>query len=463
MVQGNLLLFAYLALFLASACVRTALVALHVRHIRRHEREVPPPFAGRLDEATIQRMADYTIASSRVGAAASLCDDAVALLIVLGGFLPWLLDRVASPNVPFALSGLLFFGVLGSIGGAAALPFSAYRTFGIEKRFGFSTITVRMWIADLLKQLFLTAFLAGCLLSSLLLLIQAAPDWWWLWVWFVFSAFQLLLLWLYPVVIAPLFHHYEPVKDEQLKTEILALMGKAGLRAEGVYQVDAGKRSRHTNAYFTGLGKTKRIVLFDTLLQSHTSPEILAILAHEIGHWQRKHLLKKLVFLEAASLLAFFLLDRLLGWPLLYETFGFARPVPYAGIFLLSVLFGPVSFFLSPLAAKVSRRSERQADRDSAGLLGTAAPMIQALKRLAKDNLANLHPHPLYAWFHFSHPPLTERIAQLEALTNAPAGGNAPCIAAAGKRERAFRHRLPGDTRCVEKRPCLAHGGKHQE
>jgi STE24 endopeptidase len=221
------------------------------------------------------------------------------------------------------------------------------------------------------------------------------------------------MIWLYPVLIAPLFNKFEPVRDGALKEDIISLMAKVGLKAKGVFQVDAGKRSKHTNAYFTGLGKTKRIVLFDTLLNSHSADEILSVLAHEAGHWKKKHIMKQLVFTEIASLAVFYIIYLLLGWPLLYETFGFNENLPYVGLLLIAALLGPIAFFLAPLGAILMRKFEREADDYCLNLLGTVKPMINALKRLAKDNLANLHPHPFYAWFYYSHPPLAERIARL--------------------------------------------------
>ena len=255
----------------------------------------------------------------------------------------------------------------------------------------------------------------GILLTAFLALLQFTPQTWWFWTWLLFASFQLIMLWLYPVVIAPLFNKYEPVKDTDLRDAIIALMAKVGLKTEGVYQVDAGKRSRHTNAYFTGLGKTKRIVLFDTLIASHTKEEIVAVLAHEIGHWKGRHILKQLLFMEAASFVVLWLASHLIAWPLLYETFGFARPVPFVGLLLAAVLAGPLTILLTPAVSAALRRFEREADAAVIGLTGTTAPLANALRRLARDNLANLHPHPLYARVYYSHPPLAERIAALTA------------------------------------------------
>jgi STE24 endopeptidase len=246
--------------------------------------------------------------------------------------------------------------------------------------------------------------------------LRHAPQYWWFWTWVVFASFQMLMIWVYPVVIAPLFNKYEPVRDEGLKEAIVAMMAKVGLKTEGVYQMDAGKRSRHTNAYFTGFGKTKRIVLFDTLIASHSRDEITSVLAHEIGHWKRRHILKQLLFMEVASLVVLWLASRLIAWPLLYETFGFTQPVPFVGLLLFGALFSPLTILLTPAVSAIQRRYEREADDFAFGLSATTAPLASALKRLAKDNLANLHPHPLYVRFYYSHSPLAERISQLQEM-----------------------------------------------
>jgi STE24 endopeptidase len=296
------------------------------------------------------------------------------------------------------------------------IPFNLYGTFVIEKKFGFSTITPRLWLLDLLKSLLISVILLLLLATPVLALIEHAGLNWWLWAWLFFAFFQMLVIWLYPIVIAPLFNTYEPVRNETLREMILTMMKKAGLRASGIYQVDAGKRSRHSNAYFTGIGKTKRIVLYDTLLGSHTAEEIVSVLAHEIGHWKKKHVLKQLLLIGFSSLLVFYLVSRMIGWPLLYRTFGFREMTPYAGILLAAILLKPAAFFLAPVGAMISRKFERESDRYTLELIGSTGALRGALKRLAKDNLSNLHPHPFYVWFYYSHPPLTERIRRLRDM-----------------------------------------------
>ncbi|MGZ3648344.1 MAG: M48 family metallopeptidase [Syntrophales bacterium] len=419
MVHWNVLLIAFLAAFAASAASRLLLAYVNVSHLRRHGHDVPEVFQGEIDEATLARMTAYTAESSSFGSVEHFFDDAVTLLVLLSGFLPLLVGVVLSWNLHFILSGMIFFGALALLSAILDIPFSLYSTFVIEKRYGFSTITMRLWITDLIKGLLISGILSGILLGAMLALVYYAEHTWWLWVWLVFSAFQMLIVWLYPVLIAPLFNKFEPIENEALKEAIIALMAKVGLKTGGVFQVDAGKRSKHTNAYFTGLGKTKRIVLYDTLLKSHASEEILSVLAHEAGHWKKRHIIKQLILMETVSFVFLYLVYRLIDWPLLYQTFGFAERIPYVGLLLIAVLFGPVAFFLTPIGAMLTRRYEREADDFCYSLVGTTIPMINALKRLAKDNLANLHPHPIYAWFYYSHPPLTERIARLLGMKDA--------------------------------------------
>ena len=282
---------------------------------------------------------------------------------------------------------------------------------------------VNFFLTDWIKGIAISAILSGFLLSVLLALVYYLRDTWWIWAWMAIGAFELIMLWLYPVLIAPLFNKFEPISDEGLRDRIVSLMEKAGLRVKGVLQMDAGKRSRHTNAYFTGLGRTKRIVLFDTLLASHPEEEIVSILAHEAGHWKKKHALKQLVLMEIFSLVGLYIVAKLLNWPLMYQTFGFGEPVAYVGLLLVGVLVSPLGYFIRPLGSAISRRFERQADDAAVALTGTAKPMGDALKRLAAQNLANLVPHPLYAWFYYSHPPPVERIARLEQMDSPHMGG----------------------------------------
>jgi STE24 endopeptidase len=239
---------------------------------------------------------------------------------------------------------------------------------------------------------------------------------WWLWAWLVFFGIQALLLLIYPSVIAPWFNKFVPLEDEALEDKVKGVMRRAGLTLDGIFKMDAGKRSRHTNAYFTGLGKSKRIVLFDTLLASHGHEEIVAIVAHEMGHWKKRHVMKSLLLLSFFSFVLFFLASRLVTWPVLYRTFGFDHVASSVGLLLVGLLWEAAAEFLVPIGNAVSRRFEREADMYAVGVQQKTTNLASALKRLAMDNLSNLYPHPLYASFYYSHPPLLQRIEYLESV-----------------------------------------------
>lgn len=409
------LILIFLVLFIGRIILRFVLQRLNIQHLRQHGKVIPPVFQGTIDEATLSKMVDYTTDNSRLENLEDLIDDVLELAVIFL-LLPQLVGNIASLNLHLIGQALIFFGTLSVIGGVAGLPFDIYHTFVLERKYGFSTITWKLWLTDLIKSVLISAVLMGILLSAFMAFILYLPKTWWFWGWIFFTAFEILLLWLYPVVIAPLFNKYEPIKDQELKEKIETLLSQVGLKAKGIFQVDEGKRSKHTNAYFTGIGKTKRIVLFDTLLASHTHEEILAVLAHEIGHWKKKHILKQLIFMIAASLIGFYLVYLLVNWAPLYKAFGLQQTPVYAGLLLVSVYLSCIGFFFGPVGAYISRRYEREADQMAHDLTGTSEPMINALKRLAKDNLSNLHPHPWYVWFYYSHPPLTERIEYLKTM-----------------------------------------------
>ena len=413
--MANLLLMVFLVLFFGKVVLHYLLQRRNISYLRAHGKEVPPVFAGAIDQGTLNKMVDYTYDNSKVNILEDIIGNTVELA-VLFLLVPFLVATIVSLDIHIILQSLIFFGMLGMIGGLASIPFDLYNAFVLEKKYGFSTITWKIWLSDLLKSTIITVILMGTMLAVFIALVVRLPHSWWFWAWVVLILFQILILWAYPVLIAPLFNKYEAIKDEALKERIISLLGKAKLKSKGIFQVDAGKRSRHTNAYFTGLGKTKRIVLYDTLLASHSHEEIVSVLAHEIGHWKKRHILKQLTFTVIASFLLFYLVYLAVGFSVLYRAFNIEHETIYAGLFLVSLYLGTLKFFFAPIGAAIMRRYERQADTIAVELTGSSSPMIEALKRLAKDNLANLHPHPLYVWFYYSHPPLTERIEYLQKI-----------------------------------------------
>ena len=414
MVQLNCLLLAFLAVFLMRSGAQIYLNRLNIFYLRQHGATVPEIFQDSIDPEKLKKISAYTVDSGNFHMVSTLISQGLFLAILLSGFLPWLVRTISLyPYGPMIL-GLIFFAALSILANLLHIPFGLYETFVIEERYGFNVMNFKMWILDLLKSIIIAAILGGLFLGLLLALLIHGGDAWWVWAWMLVGGFELLLLWLFPVMILPLFNKFDPIENKMLEDRIRMLMKKVGLRAKGVFKMDASKRSKHTNAFFVGLGRTKRIVLFDTLLTSHTEEEILSVLAHEAGHWKKKHVLRMIVLLEILSFVSFYAVARPLNWPLLYQTFGFQESPVYVGLFLVGTFISLLGYFAQPLESAISRKFELEADDFALELIGTAEPMRSALKRLAADNLANLCPHPLYTWFYYSHPPLVERIARLK-------------------------------------------------
>jgi STE24 endopeptidase len=413
MVQFNFLLQIFLAVFLLRSGIQICLTWLNISYLREHGTTVPAVFKDVIDPEKLKKISAYTVDSENFSIVATLANQGLFLVILLSGFLPWLVKIIGLWKFGQIVSGLIFFAVLSIFSNLLRIPFSLYEAFVIEERYGFNVMSFKVWISDLFRSVVVGAILGGLLLGLLLILVIHGGNAWWIWAWMLVGGFELLLLWLYPVVILPLFNKFDPVENTGLETRIRTLMEEVGLRAKGIFKMDASKRSKHTNAFFVGLGRTKRIVLFDTLLGSHTEEEILSVLAHEAGHWKKRHILRMLVPLEILSLVSFYVVAKLLIWPLIYETFGFQESTVYVGLFLIGTFISLLGFFAEPLESAISRKFEREADDFALQLIGTGGAMTSALKRLASDNLANLSPHPLYAWFYYSHPPLLERIARL--------------------------------------------------
>jgi len=413
MIPLNPLLLAYLTLYLACFALEIVLIRLNLARLKRQPEAAPQPLQDLVTAAQLKRTAGYTVENTHFAAVRQAAGNLIFLTIVLSGVLPWLAERLQGLN--FLLSGLAFYGILGSVFFLSALPFDYYHSFVIEDRYGFNTKTIGLWWSDLFKTVRVTTVIAGLLIAVVLSAIRYIGSSWWLWSWAAFSGFQIFMVIIYPTVIAPLFNRFTPLPDSRLKEKIAEIAAREGLAVKGIYQMDASRRTRHTNAYFTGLGRARRIVLFDSLIETHTLEEICAILAHEIGHLKKNHILKNVIFSGLVSLVLFYLAARLIAADTVYRSFGFAATPPYIGLFLAGVLWEPCGFLLSPIAKFMSRRYEREADRYSLKVMRSARPLAEALKKMAKDNLSNLNPHPFYVWFHYSHPPFLERIRYLQA------------------------------------------------
>jgi STE24 endopeptidase len=401
--------------YLVVVCTGYALQYLNLSHLEEHGRAVPPEFEGVVDPATLKKISDYTIENSRFGLLESVVDNLVLLAFLFLGLLGAYDRWVTSLTGSFLGNGVLFVLPLMLAQTVMGVPFSLYRNFRIEKKYGFNTMTPKLWLADLVKGLAIGAVISSVVVLAALWLVQASPGWWWLWVWLFFLAFGVFMMYISPYIIEPLFFKFEPVAVEGLEARIRELMEKAGLRVSRVFQVDASRRSRHSNAYFTGIGKVKRIVLFDTLLQQMTPDEVLAVLAHEVGHWKKKHVLKRIIMTEIMAFIGIVAGFMLLQGDWLLDLLSLGNASFFAKVVVLSFLASIVTFPLTPLFSYLSRRDEWESDRFASDLTGDPGAMASALVKLSKENLANLHPHPLYAAFYYSHPPVVERIRSLKA------------------------------------------------
>jgi STE24 endopeptidase len=402
-------------LYLLTLGFRFLLRWLNLRHLERHGAEIPPGFEGAVDGQTLSRSSAYTRALSRLGLWQLLGGSLVLLAFLFGGGLG-LYDRWIRDLVPsFVGGGVVFFLSLHLASTILTLPFSFYRTFVLEERYGFNTTTAKLWFADLLKSTLISLVILSVITAAALALIAASPQRWWLWIWGLFTLTTLFLIFLSPVLIEPLFFKFEPVRRPDLHDKIVGMMNRAGLRVNRVLQVDASRRSRHSNAYFTGIGRVKRIVLYDTLLEEMDDDETLAILAHEAGHWSLGHIRNRLLWSGLLSLAACYGSFFLLGWEGLPGLLGLAQGSFFARVVILGFLARLAAFWLTPAEKALSRRHERQADDYAAEISGNPKALASALIKLSRNNLANLHPHPLTSAFYDSHPPVVQRVAQLGA------------------------------------------------
>jgi STE24 endopeptidase len=403
------------------------LATRQVRHVAQHRVSVPPAFAGTIGLAAHQKAADYTVAKVRFG----LLETAVGAAVLLGWTLLGGLDTLNQALLGWLGGGMgqqiaLIAGFV-LIGGLIELPLSLYQTFVIEQRFGFNKMTFKLWLGDLVRSTLLGAVIGLPIIALILWLMGAAGDLWWLWAWGVWMGFNLLLLLIYPTFIAPLFNKFQPLEDESLKARVTALMQRCGFSAKGLYVMDGSRRSAHANAYFTGFGAAKRVVFFDTLLNKLSPAEVDAVLAHELGHFKHKHILKRIVTMFAFSLAGFALLGALAqqAWffsglgvtpslQLLVPALGASDAMPNDALALLLFLLAiPVfSFFITPLLSRSSRQHEFEADAYAA-LQADRKDLSSALLKLYEDNASTLTPDPLYVAFYYSHPPASQRLARL--------------------------------------------------
>lgn len=416
----------FTTVLLLGLMTRFYLASRQIRHVARHRDQVPAAFAATIGLAAHQKAADYTLAKSRLG----LLEMAFGAIVLLGWTLLGGLDAL---NRAVMTSGLADYGSLapqlalllafGLISGLLDLPLTLYTTFRLEERFGFNQMTLKLWLTDLLKSTLVGVVVGLPIVALILWLMGSAGSFWWLWAWGVWMGFNLLVLVLFPTVIAPLFNKFKPLDDEALKARVTALMQRCGFAAKGLFVMDGSKRSAHANAYFTGFGAAKRVVFYDTLLKQLNPAEVDAVLAHELGHFKHKHIIQRIALMFAMSLVGFALLGWLSSQVWFYTGLG-VRPnmmgANDALALLLFLLVVPLfSFFVSPLMAQLSRKHEFEADAYAMAQTD-GANLASALLKLYQDNASTLTPDPLFVKFYYSHPPASERLQRMMPSFESP-------------------------------------------
>jgi len=405
----------FVSLLLTNLVVKAWLAWRQLNHVAAHRAEVPPAFREYIAIAAHHQAADYTAAQVRFGLISALFDAIVLLAFTVGGGIQALYDWIALLTDSTLLQGALLIATVLLLQSLLEMPLDLYHTFRLEARFGFNRTTPRLFFTDALKHLLLGAALGLPLLFAVLWLMQGMGESWWLYVWLVWVAFNLFLLFIYPSFIAPLFNKFQPLQDEATYKRIEALLQRCGFSASGLFVMDGSKRSTHGNAYFTGFGKTKRIVFFDTLLQRLTPSEMDAVLAHELGHFKRRHVLQRIAATFAVSLGFLWLLAQLMQAPWFYQGLGVQAQTTATALLLFILVLPVFTFALHPLASYWSRRHEFEADAYAAEQTD-AKELVNALVKLYQDNAKTLTPDPVYAVFYESHPPAPIRIAHLQRL-----------------------------------------------
>jgi STE24 endopeptidase len=411
----QLIVALFLVFFALEFTIEFILNELNLRYVRARwaEKKIPDFFQGKISSSEYEKSIQYTLAKGRFERWAEIYGRGITLVVLFSGLLGWL-DRFAG-GLGHRLSlglyghGILFCLGVGLVFAIAGLPTGLYSTFVLETKFGFNKTTIGLYITDKIKALILGLVIGVPFLLVILWLMDAMGRFWWIWAFVFISGFQLLMIVLFPTLIAPWFNKYEPLKDGELRDRILALAEQIGFKTSGIYSMDGSKRSAHSNAYFTGIGKAKRIVMFDTLIEQMTIDQGLAVLAHEMGHYKMKHIRRMLIVQTVFLFIGLYILSLLVDYPPLFSAFGLS-PSNHAALVLFSLLSGPATFYLGPLMNFLSRKHEYEADCFAALTLRDGKPMEEALVNLTIKNLSNLTPHPWYSAYHYSHPTPTERI-----------------------------------------------------
>jgi STE24 endopeptidase len=401
-------------LILARWAAERWLDRLNRRNVLAHAGAVPEAFKDTIDAATYAKSVEYTLAKSRFGEIEEMFDTALLAVVLFSGVLPRGLDWFTGRFGASAWSMAAFLFAVGVLLSLPGLPFAWHAQFRLEERFGFNTTTQRIWWLDRVKGFVLALALGYPLLALILKLVEWIGPGWWLWAWGCVLGFELVMVVLAPVLIMPLFNKFTPLPEGGLRARLLALADRTGFRARSIQVMDGSKRSRHSNAFFTGFGRFRKIVLFDTLIQQLSEPEIEAVLAHEIGHYKKRHIPKMLAWSAASLLAMFYAVSWLAGQSWFCRGFGFAAGGIAPTLLLTALLGGTVTFWFSPIAHWWSRHHEYEADAFAARAMKETSSLIGALRKIYEKNLSNLTPHPLYSGFYYSHPTLLERERALQ-------------------------------------------------
>lgn len=407
------ILIIYLSFFLAEYLFENFLEVLNIRYIKKHS-TVPAYFKDTVTEDTYRKSSEYTIEKTRFSIISSLFTSAFLLFFILSGFFGILESFILSLDLNSYVKWILYIFTVTAVFSIVNIPFSVYSSFVIEQKYGFNKMTVRLFITDMIKGSLLSLIIGFPILLILFWFMDRTGSMWWIYAFVFISLIQIALNVLYPVLIAPLFNKFEPLEEGELKSRLDTLAGKLSFRIKGIFRVDGSRRSGHSNAYFTGFGKLKRIVLYDTLIDSLSPEEIEAVLAHEIGHEKLKHVIKRIFVSLLMMFLTLFILDRMLNYDPLFTAFGFSGSSYYGTLILISICSSPFTFFLNPLFTSWSRKHEYEADRFAVNSVDNKDALKTALLKLGSENLSNLTPHPLYSFYHYSHPALYERLKAID-------------------------------------------------
>ncbi len=417
-MTAQILLILFLTLFALNIIVSFFLEKLNISWMRKNPK-TPKEFSTSISSEEYARSQQYTTDKSHFSVATLLFNTTITLIILFSGVLPFIDATTESLwfSTPNTLShSVLFIFILSFLSGLPSLPFKLYSTFILEAKYGFNKQTIKSFFIDEIKGLILSLLLGVPFLYAVFWFFNTSGSLWWIWLFTFIAGFQMIMMVIYPIAIAPLFNKFEPLHDGELKESLNALAEKTSFHAQGIYVMDGSKRSGHSNAYFTGFGSFRRIVLYDTLIEQLSIPELTAVLAHEIGHYKKKHIYKMLVSAMIFLFVGLYILSLAINWPTMYQTFNVSIS-NHMGLFLFMTLSSTALFFISPLTNLFSRKHEYEADAYAVEITKDPESMKNALKLLSQKNLSNLTPHPMYSQFYYSHPTTVERISAIDSIS----------------------------------------------